>query len=164
MTEIVVADAGPIIALARIEQLSLLPQIFSRTILPLSVYSETQRRPELADARVISAAREAALFDVHELPINVISGLPEELGVGEVEAISLAAKIHCGVFMDEKAGRVVAKGLGLKTIGTLGVLSLAHRQGRVAKLKPLIEGLQQSGYYFSTDLVETVLRAHGELP
>ncbi|MBI2294385.1 MAG: hypothetical protein HYU73_29390 [Betaproteobacteria bacterium] len=97
MAEIVVADAGPIIALARIEQLELLSRVFSRAILPLSVYRETQRRPELSDAQS-----------------------------------------HCGVFMDEKAGRAAARVLGLKTIGTLGVLSLARSKGFVTELKPLI--------------------------
>ena len=122
MAEIVVADASPIIALARIEQLELLSRVFSRAILPLSVYRETQRRPELSDAQS-----------------------------------------HCGVFMDEKAGRAAARVLGLKTIGTLGVLSLARSKGFVTELKPPITRLQQCGYYLATDLVESVLRRHGEL-
>lgn len=94
----------------------------------------------------------------------MVAGLPEELGGGEAEAISLAVQIHCGVFMDEKAGRAAARALGLKTIGTVGVLSLARSKGFVAELKPLIVKLQRSGYYLATDLVESVLKAHGELP
>jgi len=142
----------------------LLPRIFSRAILPLSVYEETQRRPELPDAHAIRAARERALLNVHELPIQVIPGLPKELGGGEAEAISLATQLQCGVFMDEKAGRAAARVLGLKTIGTVGVLSVARSKGFVAELKPLIMKLQQSGYYLATDLVESVLKAHGEFP
>lgn len=163
MAEIVVADASPVIALARIEQLDLLPRIFSRAIVPLSVYRETQRRPELSDAQSIRVGRERALFHVHEASIRVIAGLARQLGDGEAEAISLAVQIHCGVFMDEKAGRAAARVLGLKTIGTLGVLSLSRSKGFVTELKPLITRLQQSGYYLATNLVENVLRAHGEL-
>jgi len=163
LAEIVVADASPIIALARIEQLELLPRLFSRAILPLSVYRETQRRPELPDAQSIRVGRARALFHVHEASIQVIAGLARGLGEGEAEAISLAAQIHCGVFMDEKAGRAAARALGLKTIGTLGVLSLSRSKGFVTELKPLIARLRQSGYYLATDLVESVLRAHGEL-
>lgn len=162
MAEIVVADASPVIALARIEQLELLPRIFSRAILPLSVYRETQRRPELSDAQSIRVGRQRGLFHVHEASIQVIAGLARELGDGEAEAISLAVQIHCGVFMDEKAGRAAAKVLGLKTIGTLGVLSLARSKGFVTELKPLITRLQQSGYYLANNLVERVLRAQGE--
>ena len=121
MAEIVVADASPIIALARIDQLPLLPQLFSRAILPLSVYRETQRLPELPDAQSIRAARERALLHVHESAIQVISGLPKGSGDGEADAISLAAQIHCGVFMDEKAGRAAARALGLQIIGTLAL-------------------------------------------
>ncbi len=73
-------------------------------------------------------------------------------------------QIHCGVFMDEKAGRAAARAVGLKTIGTVGVLSLARSRGYVSELKPLIMKLQQSGYYLAADLIESVLRAHRELP
>lgn len=66
--------------------------------------------------------------------------------------------------MDDKAGRTAAAALGLKTIGTVGVLSLARSKGFVAELKPLIIKLQQSGYYLASDLVESALKAHGELP
>lgn len=138
MAEIVVADASPVIALARIDQLALLPQIFSRAILPLAVYLETQSRPELPDAAAIRAAREEAVFLVHEDAIQVVAGLPGELGDGEAAAISLALQMHCGVFMDEKAGRAAARALGLKTIGTLGVLSVARSRGLVSALKPLL--------------------------
>lgn len=78
MAEIVVADASPIIALARIDRLALLPRLFSRAILPLAVYHETQSRPDLPDALAIRAARELGLFLVHEAPIQAISGLPAE--------------------------------------------------------------------------------------
>ena len=164
MAEIVVADASPVIALARIDQISLLPRIFSRVILPLSVYRETQHRPELLDARSIRAAGEHALFSVHEQPIQVIAGLPRGLGDGEADAISLASQMHCGIFMDEKTGRAAAMALGLKTIGTVGVLSLARDKGLVTELKPLIVRLQDSGYYLAADLIENVLKAHGEWP
>ena len=164
MAEVVVADASPIIALARIEQLTLLTRVFSRAIVPLSVYLETQSRPELPDAQSIRTARERVLLHVHEHPIQVVPGLPKELGDGEADAISLAVQINCGVFMDERAGRTAARALGVKTIGTVGVLSLARSKGFVAELKPLISKLQQSGYFLANDLVESVLKSHGELP
>lgn len=128
MAEIVVADASPVIALARIEQLALLSRIFSRAILPLSVYRETQSRPDLADAQSIRLAREGGQFEVHEQSIQLIPRLPRELGEGEAQAIGLAVQIRCGVFMDENAGRAAARALGLKTIGTLGGLEPGAQQ------------------------------------
>ena len=117
----------------------------------------------MLDAQSNRAAREHGLFVVHEQPIQVIAGLSKELGDGEAEAISLASRMRCGVFMDEKAGRATAGAMGVKTIGTVGVLSLARSHGFVAELKPLIVKLEQSGYYLAADLVESVLKAHGEL-
>lgn len=162
MAEIVVADASPLIALARIDQLALLPQIFSRVILPIAVYSETQRRPTLPDAIAIRDAGRQALFLVYEESIGIVTGLPSGLGEGEAAAISLASELGCGVFMDEKAGRAAAKVRGIRTIGTIGVLSLARNRGLIPALQPLIVGLQDSGYYLGSDLVEAALRLHGE--
>jgi len=163
LAEIVVADASPIIALARIDHLALLPRIFSRVILPIAVYSETQKRPTLPDAAAIRGAREQSVFLVHEEAIRVAEGLPAGLGEGEAAAISLASELGCGVFMDEKAGRAAARVRGIKAIGTIGVLSLARSRGLIPALQPLIVGLQDSGYYLASDLVETALRLHGEL-
>ena len=86
------------------------------------------------------------------------------MGDGEADAISLASQMHCGIFMDEKTGRAAAMALGLKTIGTVGVLSLARSKGLIAKLKPLIVRLQDSGYFLAADLIENVLKAYGESP
>jgi predicted nucleic acid-binding protein len=164
LAEIVVADASPMIALARIDQLALLPRIFSRAILPLAVYLETQSRPELPDASAIRVARDNGMFIVHEEVIQVAPGLLAELGAGEAAAISLALQMGYGVFMDEKAGRAAARALGLKTIGTLGVLSLARTKGFVTALRPLLVQLQNTGYYLGSDLVESALKIHGEFP
>lgn len=42
MAEIVVADAGPLIALGRLHKIELLAQVFEKAIVPRIVYDETQ--------------------------------------------------------------------------------------------------------------------------
>ena len=47
MAEIIVADAGPLMAFGRFDKLSLLGAICDRVIVPQAVYEETQSRSDL---------------------------------------------------------------------------------------------------------------------
>lgn len=61
---------------------------------------------------------------------------PELLGLdtGEMDVILLAREVKADwVLIDEKLTRRVAKGLGLKVKGTLGLLLIACRTGLVSK-------------------------------
>ncbi len=44
----VVSNAGPLIALARIERLDLLEELFGEVIVPQAVYGEVTRNPPVA--------------------------------------------------------------------------------------------------------------------
>jgi hypothetical protein len=59
LAEILVTDAGPLIAFGRLDKLSLLGAIFEGVIVPQAVYDETQSRPDLPDAVAIHAAAQA---------------------------------------------------------------------------------------------------------
>lgn len=163
MAEIVVADAGPLIALGRLRRIELLAQIFAKVIVPHTVFEETQVHPDLPDARAIFAARQSGEFIVDNSSAGS-AGLPPEaeLGDGEAAAISLAAALGHGVLIDDKHGRAVAATLNLKVIGTVGVLVLARRRGMIPVLKPLLEDLVASGYHLSEALVQEALRQVGE--
>jgi predicted nucleic acid-binding protein len=56
LAEIVVADAGPLIAFRRLDKFSLLGAIFDRVIVPQAVYDETRSCPQTPDASAIRAA------------------------------------------------------------------------------------------------------------
>lgn len=52
----VIADSGPLIALARIGQLDLLPKLYERIIIPVGVWEEvTVTDPEAPGAAVVRA-------------------------------------------------------------------------------------------------------------
>lgn len=163
MAEIVVADTGPLIALGRIGRIDLLGRVFERAIVPRVVFDETQFHSDRADARAIFSGHELRLFVVDETPVQ-----PQEfpdgdkLGPGETAAIALAASHGYGVLIDEKPGRSVASAIGLRVIGTVGVLVIARKLGYVPVLKPLLQILASSGYYLSAGLLESALRNAGE--
>lgn len=163
MAEVVVADAGPLIALGRLDRLSLLPQIFERVLVPRAVYGETQFHPDRSDARAIALALREAIIVLDESVSGPVD-LPGEvdLGEGEAEAIALAVRLGCGVLIDERQGRAVAAAMRLRVIGTLGVLVIARRRGLVPLLKPLLDELMKSGYHLSAELVQAALRQASE--
>jgi len=163
LAEIVVADAGPLIAFGRLDKFSLLGAIFDRVIVPQAVYQEIQSRPELPDAVAIRAAARSDSLTVDastpgrpDLPGEI------ELGEGEAAAIALAAKLGLGVLMDDLQGRSAAALLNLRVIGTVGVLTLARERGMIPALAPLLQDLRASGYYLSDALIEAALQRVGE--
>lgn len=111
MHPIVVADSGPLIALACCDQLPLLAELFACIHLPQAVLDETTAdlsRPGAANiARFatshaqIHASRQDAIY------AQAIAALDE----GESQALSLACALQCGVLMDERRGRAAAKRL-----------------------------------------------------
>ena len=85
------------------------------------------------------------------------------LDEGEAEAIQLARELQATIIIDERRGRRIAKSLGLKVRGTLGILLELKRKGLIDAVKPFIRKMLEKGYYLSEELVEEVLRAADEL-
>lgn len=61
------------------------------------------------------------------------------LHAGESEAIALALERGIqGIILDDKQAREIAAELGLKVIGTLGLLILAKRKGFLSAVRPIM--------------------------
>jgi predicted nucleic acid-binding protein len=119
---VVVADAGPVIALQRIGHLGLLQALFQEVLVPPAVARELVPRLTLP-----AWIRERTL----QQPIAQ-EVLRASLGAGESEAISLALEIQADrLIVDERAGRRVAEALGLRVAGVLGLLVLSKQRGHV---------------------------------
>jgi len=150
---VVVADASPLIALQRIDQLGLLKALFEEVLVPPAVARELI--PRLALPPWI---RERAL----QQPI-AREVLRASLGPGESEAISLALEIHADrLIVDERAGRRVAEALGLRVAGVLGLLVLSKQRGLIPAVRPHLDVLLRTGFRADPDLVELILKRAGE--
>lgn len=155
---VVVCDAGPLIALGRLDRLGLLTALFHDVQVPRAVLAECVLRPELLDAQRIQSAVSSGLFRVREAqPVHV-----DGLGAGESAAIGLAIEIGAALLADDLAARHYAHGVGLTVIGTLGVLVRAKRKGEVAAIRPLIDQLRASGHRLGQAAVAQALTAAGE--
>ena len=64
--------------------------------------------------------------------------------------------------IDERIGRAIAKRLGIKIIGILGVMMEAKHRGLIREVKPLVDALTTVGFRIGNDLYERVLQAAGE--
>ncbi|RVU84836.1 DUF3368 domain-containing protein [Leucothrix sargassi] len=154
---IIVADAGPLIALAKLEQLELLQQIFSAIHVPETVYIEVAHQQARDDAQLITifVKNSAELHPV--LSGGFVDELSYSLDAGEIQALALAKSLNCGVLMDEARGRKVAGYYDISVVGVLGVLLQAKKLGLVESVSPLIDALQKANYRLSPALVEKVL-------
>ena len=147
-----VCDASPLIALDQIGRLDLLPGLFGTVVVPPAVSAETPRIAK-PDWLVERRLREP-------IPDWLVAA---RLGPGETEAIALALQLRAEqVVLDERRATRIARGEGLRVVGTLGVLLLAKSAGLVPAIRPDVAGLRATGFHLAPWLVADVLATAGE--
>lgn len=162
MNELVVADAGPLIALGLIDSIELLALIYPVVLVPSAVEAEcVARRDKPGIAQIETAFSRGWLTRSTDAPrpSEFIIGT---LGEGESAAIKLAERIGAILLIDERRGRTVASDRGLRIIGTLAVLITARRRGLIPALSPLLQNLLTGGYFISEALMQAALMSVGE--
>lgn len=168
MSRVVIADAGPLIGLARIDALSLLRDLFGRVCVPREVCEEIlPDGVQFPDATVLSGALAEGWIEVVDVPKNDWQPLNPGVDAGEASAIRLACQWSergdlVLLVMDDRAGRLEARGRGLSLIGTAAVIGLAKTQGLIPAAGPLLERLTQVGYHLGKSVIAEVLAAIGE--
>jgi predicted nucleic acid-binding protein len=160
LSKIVIADAGPLIAFARLHQLGLLPQLFDRVFVTDVVYAECAGREDFPESPLIREAVARKQLELCTAPD--FSAYAQKIDAGEASAIALAIEYGCGVLMDDKAGRKMATNAAVPVIGTVGVLVLAKRKGLVPLVMPQLKALAISGYFLSEEIIAAALAASGE--
>lgn len=166
MSSLVVADAGPLIGLARIDQLSLLTALYGFVLIPEPVLAELGVDADRPGARRLSTAlaegsiRPRALTPGSETDL---AGLRLLLDAGESAAILLAEQTDCRfLLIDERRGREIARRRGIPVVGLAGVLLAAKRSGLLESVGSVLADLSRQGYRLSDALVAEVLRLAGE--
>lgn len=86
-----------------------------------------------------------------------------DLGAGESAVLSLA-KSEPGTWavIDDGEARRCARSLSIPVIGTLGLVLLAKRVGRITLARPVVERLRASGMYLSDIVINQALEQVGE--
>ncbi len=160
---LLIADSGPLIALARLDLLALPSRYFSSVKVTASVWEEVTRSPRADESQRLTAALEDGFIALADDPPAVPeSVLQTGLDRGERDSIALGLEMSAVILMDEKRGRRVATALGLHVVGTVGLLLRAREEGTLSPLRPVLERLQESGYFLSNALIEKLLAGLGE--
>ncbi|AEA46517.1 hypothetical protein Arcve_0488 [Archaeoglobus veneficus SNP6] len=88
---------------------------------------------------------------------NLAKALKLIVDEGEAEALALALELNLPVLIDDGKGRRVAEKLGLKFIGSLGLLKIAKKRGIIVEVKPFIQKFLNKGYYLDERLIRRFL-------
>ena len=159
--EMVVANASPLIGLARTGRLQLLSHLFSSVMIPAAVAAELRLSDSRPGTRPLALAVEAGWLAVIPV-VDVPPHLAGYLGSGEAEAIALAKERRAPLLIDERIGRVAAAREGATIFGTGAVLIVGKCRGLLPAVRPEIEALQQVGYRMSYAIRAEILRLAGE--
>ena len=166
MTAVVVADAGPLIGLDRIDCLSVLASLYGSVLLPELVLAELHVDSDRPGARALSAALAHGTIRQQALPDHSATELARLgllLDAGEASAILLATQIKCRfLLIDERRGRQIARAHGVPVVGLAGVLLAAKRSGLLPSVASTLADLSREGYRLSDALISEVLRLAGE--
>lgn len=165
---VVIADAGPLIALARIGALDLLRRLFGRVCITATVRDEILPSPAaFADAALLASSLAEGWIDVVEVPSTDYRPLNPGVDAGEASSIQVAnhwrdAGDAVLLVMDDRAGRMEAKSRGHALIGTAAVVGLAKTEGLVPAARPLLDQMVAAGYFIAPSIVHAVLCDIGE--
>jgi predicted nucleic acid-binding protein len=136
-----IVNASPLILLTKIGRLDLLRAEGVVVVVPTAVLQEVSC-PDPSDPVV------RAIHDAGWQVVTVSDPVPASvsrwrLDAGEEAVLTLAlVSTDCEVVLDDLAGRRCAEAHGIPLIGTLGIVILAKRIGRIAEARPVIEELR----------------------
>lgn len=161
---LLIADSGPLIALATLQLLDLPQRLFRQVLVPETVFQECLTQAHLPDAITILDA--VATGQLVPVPVQVPDAaasprlLRFRLDAGETAALAVAEGLRADVLIDERLGRRAAQALGLTIIGVCGLLLLGKRAGHIPELRLLLDRLSSDcGYYLSRPLRAAMIAA-----
>lgn len=158
----IISNTGPLIALAKIDQLNLLERLFNQVYIPMAVHHELFAKSGVSAERLNLALNTfIEAKEIQELKPEV-KLITRSLDSGEREAIALAYQMNIPLAIDDYLGRQAARRLNLQVMGVVGVLIKAKQWGMISVVIPLLEQIRINGYWLSDELVTIAARLAGE--
>ena len=156
---VVIADAGPLIAFAKLERLDLLPALFGEVLATHAVVDECSKGAG-HDTDLIRQAFRTEGFRCIDTP-NFKHTLSRSLGTGEISCIEFALQQSAEpvlLIMDDALARKQALRLQLNIVGTAALLFAAEKKGLIPNAESVIESLNNTGYRISPSVVAILTR------
>jgi hypothetical protein len=162
LTDIVVADASPLIIAVHTNLLMSLPVLLGSIYIPPAVAEECMR-PNKRNAKVIEEAITSNVLTVSgKTEHDFLSRIPQGIDAGEAEAIALALNLKARLLIDDRKGRKIARHEGLSILGFGAVLVKAKHAGVIDKVVPVIRKMEAMHYHISERVVSEIIQLCGE--
>ena len=146
---IVVSDTTPLISLLKINRLDLLKKLFGDVLIPQAVFDElTDDERFRLEADQIREKKFIVVNPVNNPESTNILKRATGLDQGESEAIVLTDELKADLLlMDEAKGRNISAQMGLRIMGTIGILMAAYEEDELSsdEVRGCIAGLQHAG-------------------
>jgi hypothetical protein len=159
---IVVSDTSPLRALQVLTLVPVLEYLYQQVIVPPAVKRELD--VDVAGLGGFPFERYPFIRIATPSASSRLSDLRRDVDEGEAEAIALAIELRAPLLLvDDLDGREIARRLGLRTRGVLGVLVQAKESRLCGALWPLIQRLQaEMDFHLSDAIVDVILEQAGE--
>ncbi len=158
---IVISDTTPLITLMKIGHLDLLKKIFGEIQIPEAVYVELTSNPKFQSES--NQIKKCPFIHVKKTSDNRAVNLLRRatgLDIGESEAIILSDDTHADLLLiDEAKGRQVAEQMGIKIMGTIGLLLASFESEYISKAEivEIVEYLRNSSRHISERYLNLLL-------
>lgn len=141
----VISNTSCLILLSKIQQFGILKSLYNSVIITDTVKTEfAENIPDFI--KVKNPKQEFS-----------VKSLEQILDSGEASTIALALESKNSlVILDDLKARKIAKNLGLKITGTLGILARAKTLGIIEDLEKQIDELQRKGIWISDSVLNEI--------
>ena len=152
---VVISDAGPLIALAKVDSLFVPKMLFSRIRIPEAVRDECARKPGEDARRIEQAIDDGWIRVVSVKPEPADRSFSRSLGRGETEAIRLALETTQSLLIvDDRLARRQARQRGLAHVGTVRMLLEAEERRVIHDAEVMVQRMTASGYHISPRILQ----------
>lgn len=158
-----VFNASPLIVLAKSGLLETVLALPDKVLVPHAVADEIKNCDDASDPASIWLRKQESQAFLHESPQTSDFVAAWGLGAGESAVISLTGSLpQATAVLDDLAARRCTMALGLSVTGTLGLLLLAKKAGRIQKVSPALDAIVAAGLFISERHLEEVRKKAGE--
>ena len=161
MSDAWVINASPVILLAKAGLIRHIPALANPLVVPQPVATEIilHREEDAAVQWLRESGKAFVQLPAPELPVLSSYGI----GAGERSVISWAvANRGFTALLDDYEARIAAQKLGVRVIGTVGVVLLLKQANLIPEAKSVLLTIRSAGGYISDALLREALQRVGE--
>ena len=150
MPQTIISDTSCLVLFEKIERWDILQGTFSSITITEEVAAEYGELPKWMEIKKLESR-------------DIYSRLHLELGSGEASSIAFALEnADSLLIIDERKGRIKAEELGVKIIGSLGVLLKAKEKGVINSVAEILILIGQTDFRISESITKKLLEEAGE--